>query len=929
MGNRSDLDAVLAAMRQAASSEQSKDTRDKGNRFERLIQAAFESDPGLGFDKVWFWDEYPGRRGGIDLGVDLVARDAETGDHVAIQCKFWAVERITLTGVNAFLAASSRDWCSKRILVNTAPGIEPHGWTQIRGAHPPCEVMNSDALGELRVNWWAMAESSDAVRRPRSWQRSSARRRKTRRVQKSRRRRSLAFYQVLLVSVALLIAAVSEGDIGGMVLLGSIAGILVLLRIRDWWQPSSSQSRSRLQRLRVQRRSERPAAVVAPSTQSALTPVPLSSSASSPSSLPPPPASAPVSPVQMTETSSDLRTAQPTLPSEVVSLASSHFGMSEREVVHRAKQMFGPDRAHRSADELSRLWNAIIDEQTAPKKPASPAAVEAETAARPGSADDLLADLTAEQQRAVTSSASPLCVIAGAGSGKTRVLTRRIAWQAMAGRIDPQHVLAVTFTRRAAGELRKRLRQLGLSDAVAAGTFHASALSMLRRYWEAKGESHPTILQSRTALLGDLRPDWGPKKLRNAEAKISWASSRMIAPEEYPEAIVALGRRSSGEDHEVAAVYRDYVIAKQERRCIDFDDMLDLARRVLPDDSDFATDQHRRQRHLLVDEFQDVNPLQFKLLEALRGPESTLVIVGDPKQAIFGWNGADPELLVQIDHHLPGVTRLHLTTNFRSSPEICEASARILNVQPQPTVRPSGAQPRVRELLGFVVPDDLATYEATEIAKAVRAAREPGAPWGDQAVLARTNPQLDPIRDAFHRAGIPVRSRSEQAVLQIPEVEDFLLDYEEADRLSMLVGDLDRMASAESVGEVWGRLLEFARDALALDPASTVEDLVDALRSDDGLTPIEDGVDLSTIHRAKGLEWPVVHLIGVENGYLPDYRNTTGERRREERRLLYVAASRAESELHLSWCRLRDGGGRTPRKRHPSPWVKCLMPADR
>jgi len=598
--------------------------------------------------------------------------------------------------------------------------------------------------------------------------------------------------------------------------------------------------------------------------------------------------------------------------------------MLREEVVSRAEKVFGPGKADRSEDDLSRLWNAIVDEQTASREPASLAATPIEAAVQTGSVEDLLADLTEEQQLAVTSSASPLCVIAGAGSGKTRVLTRRIAYQAATGAVDPQHVLAVTFTRRAAGELRKRLRQLGLYDAVAAGTFHASALAMLRRYWEAKGESYPVILQSRVALLGDLRPDWSPKKLRNVDAKISWASARMITPEEYSEAIAAAGGRGSDEGHEVAAVYRDYVNAKQERRCIDFDDMLDLARRVLTDDPGFASDQHRRQRHLLVDEFQDVNPLQFKLLEAWLGPESTLVVVGDPRQAIFGWNGAEPELLNQLHFHLAGLTRIRLSTNFRSTPEICVAAAQILGVRPQPAVQPNGEPPLVRELLGFGVPDDLATYEASEIAKAVLAAHQTGEPWGAQVILARTNPQLDPIRDALDRAGIPVRSRIEQTLMQIPEVQEFLLDYEEADCLSELVDDLARKVATEDAVEVWGHLLEFARDALALDSASTVRDLVDALQSDDGLMPIEDGVDLSTIHRAKGLEWPIVHLVGAENGYLPDYRNRMGERRKEERRLLYVAASRAERQLHISWCRLRERAGGIHRKRDPSPWIKDL-----
>lgn len=926
--------------------------RDKGARFERLIRAAFEADPGMGYDKVWLWQDYPGRKGGQDLGVDLVARHADTGSHVAIQCKFWKSQNITLRDVNAFLAASGRSRFAGRILVHTAPGIEGYGWTQIREAHPPCDVVTLTDLRRMQVDWWSLAEASGAAARQHgipAW--PVADRRQIRGMRARLRHRTRGFFIALVVSAVLLISAVAENRIGGVVLLGTITACLVALRINDYWDalaaPSTQPTAKRSETAGSASPGpiEDPATYLPPSVPATERPSPPSQSfpsqpapqsdqmpsAPQRSSLPPPPPPSQVPPPEADEQESQAepRSEQPERASDVVNLARRYFGMPQPEVVRRAEGMFGPGRADRSTADLSRLWNAIIDEQTVLKRSAQPPIQQPGPVTLARSAEDLLSDLTPEQCKAVTISVSPLCVIAGAGSGKTRVLTRRIAYQAITGAIDPQHVLAVTFTRRAAGELRKRLRQLGIADAVAAGTFHASALSMLRRHWEAKGESHPTILQSRTALLGDLRPDWGPKKLRTAEASISWATARMVTPEEYPGAIATGGRRDSSEDHEVAALYRDYVIAKQERRCIDFDDMLDLARRALADDPAFAADQHRRQRHLLVDEFQDVNPLQFELLKAWLGRESTLVVVGDPRQAIFGWNGADPELLVQIDQHLHGVTRVSLGTNFRSTPEICEASGKVLNVRPQPTVRPNGMQPRVRELLGLVVPADLATYEASEIAKAVRAAHRPGTPWGDQAILARTNPQLDPIRDALNMAGIPVRSRSEQTLLQIPEIQDFLLDYEETDRLSILVGDLEGMATADIVSEVWDHLLEFARDALALDPVSSVRDLVDALQSDDGLTPIEDGVDLSTIHRAKGLEWPVVHLIAAEDGYHPDYRNRMGERRREERRLLYVAASRAETELHISWCRLRDRGSRSPRKRYPSPWIKGLLDTPR
>lgn len=554
-------------------------------------------------------------------------------------------------------------------------------------------------------------------------------------------------------------------------------------------------------------------------------------------------------------------------------------------------------------------------------------------------ADRLLDGLTEEQREVVTSTASPLCVLAGAGSGKTRVLTHRIAWQAASGLIDPQHVLALTFTRRAAGELRKRLRGLGLVQEVAAGTFHASALAMLRRCWAERGERQPTILQRRLSLLKDLRPDWGWASLYRVDDEIAWASRQLISPDEYLERAAAAGRRGSLKAADAAEAYRDYVDAKRERGLVDFDDMLTLARRALISDSRFAAEQHRRQRHLLVDEFQDVNLLQFKLLEAWQGPESTLVVVGDPKQAIFAWNGAEPELLEQIDKHLSGVSVVPLSTNFRSTPQILGAAARILDVEPQPAIKPPGKQPSVRQLIGWVPEGaDTAIYEAREIVKAVLSAHRAGARWSRQAVLARTNKQLPPIEAALTEAGIPVRKHDKKlARREIRQIESLLEQYEPTDELSLLITNLSTEASAveakrnaedghvrtEDCGWLRASLLEFARDAVALDPSGTVDDLRLALDDDEGWLPLDDGVDLSTIHKAKGLEWPIVHIVGAEEGYLPHYWSRNESALKEDQRLFYVAVTRAEQVLNVSWCRIRTRGSRTY-KQEPSPWLGAV-----
>jgi len=646
------------------------------------------------------------------------------------------------------------------------------------------------------------------------------------------------------------------------------------------------------------------------------------------------------------------------------------------------------------------------------------------------SAEALLAGLTDEQRDAVTTAASPLCILAGAGSGKTRVLTRRIAWQSASGAIDPRRVLAVTFTRRAAGELRRRLRGLGLADEVAAGTFHAVALAMLRRYWSENRIKPPAILQSRRALLRDLQSRWDTQTLSAVDNEIGWARARMVTPDGYLEAAAAARRRvPSLKTAAVADAYRAYGAAKQRRRLVDFDDILALAHQTLSRDTQFAAAQHWRQRHLLIDEFQDVNPLQFEVLKAWLGDESTLVVVGDPKQAIYAWNGAEPDLLAHIDRHLPGVAVTSLSVNFRSTPEILAAAALLAGSDAQPAAQPRGDDPTLRELLGpaprggpvaqptaadsgrgraqrapqylapgTVVPQsaahartvrargkgrteraprvrtagdlDVTVQEAAGIARAVRGAHRSGAPWAHQAVLARTNEQLPPIQEALSRAGIPVRSRNTRGLLRFPEVEDWLAAYDRSGPVSLLVADLAAevsiagpgsfaasatrgrseasfgsvvLARSEASGATANRqanrgfagtaadssgllaqLVELARDALALDPALSIADFSESLRSDDGPSPPADGVDLSTFHQAKGLEWPIVHLIGVEDGYVPHYRSKTRSALAEERRLLYVAATRAERELHISWCRSRRIGDKIVDRR-PSPWIEALV----
>lgn len=266
----------------------------------------------------------------------------------------------------------------------------------------------------------------------------------------------------------------------------------------------------------------------------------------------------------------------------------------------------------------------------------------------------ILAGLNDEQLAGVTSNARLLVIRAGAGSGKTRVLTRRIAYGAATDQLDPRRVLALTFTRKAAGELNTRLRQLGLRESAAAGTFHAIALSQLRQKWAERGETPPTLLDRKVGFVARLVPRVNDRTTPlDLVAEIEWAKARRILPEKYAEAAGNHDRKPPMEPERVARIYEEYEAAKAKRNLMDFDDILILCGRMLQRDRSAAEAFRWSFRHLFVDEFQDVNPLQFALLKVFAGPEPDLCVVGDSRQAIYAWNGADSDYLDNFATHFP------------------------------------------------------------------------------------------------------------------------------------------------------------------------------------------------------------------------------------------------------------------------------------
>jgi ATP-dependent DNA helicase UvrD/PcrA len=546
---------------------------------------------------------------------------------------------------------------------------------------------------------------------------------------------------------------------------------------------------------------------------------------------------------------------------------------------------------------------------------------------RRGVADELLEGLSSDQRRAVTSIASPLCVLAGAGTGKTRVLTRRIAYQLLTGRVAAEHVLALTFTRKAATELDKRLSQLGLREQITAGTFHAVAAAQLRRWWADRGRQAPTLLTAPGGLLQNLAGEQPVLRgIGSGElaAEIAWAQARSIEPAAYQEEVRTSGRTPPAPAPEMARLYGAYRRTKQLRGLVDFDDLLACCAEAIEQDPRFARAQHWRWRHLFVDEFQDLNPLQYRLLLAWVRGGAFLSVVGDPNQAIYGWNGADPGLLDELSSRWSETEVVHLDDNHRCSPQVVAAGVSVLGPRGRRlrSQRPDGPDPAVR-----VYGTDRA--EAMGVAAEVADAHGAGLAWSRMAVLTRTNAQLRVIQSSFDDAGVPTEALRRAGLLDHPGVMAALPELRrQADRpVALAMADL-RAAADDASGEVAAALLALsglARDFRRMDQTATVGGFLAWLPAAAAreAPPHAASVCLSSFHRAKGLEWRAVWVCGLERGLVPLGRAVSKAAVDEERRLLYVALTRAEHELHCSWSASRQFDGQTV-AREPSPWLEAI-----
>lgn len=553
----------------------------------------------------------------------------------------------------------------------------------------------------------------------------------------------------------------------------------------------------------------------------------------------------------------------------------------------------------------------------------------------PAPGDDLLVGLTPAQQHAVTVDAAPLCVLAGAGAGKTRVLTRRVAYRVATGSADASHVLVITFTRKAAGEIGQRLTTLGLRDRLQAGTFHAVAAAQLRRWWADRGVSAPTLLERKGRLLGPLaasRPGLSGIPVGELAGHLEWAKARLIGPDGF-EAAVAGGRRLlPAPAGAIAGLYRRYEDEKRRRGLLDFDDLLSRCADAFDTDPAFASAQRWRWRHVFVDEFQDVNPLQHRLLLAWLGTGTDLCVVGDPNQAIYSWNGADPGLLDDVTRRWPSATVVRLDDNHRCSPQIVASAAAVLGTPGSQlrSSRPDGPPPAIR-----AYPSDEA--EAHGVAGALRAAHDRGLAWSDMAVLVRTNAQVGAFCEAFELAGVPHRAPGRAALLDDPAVAAAVRDWQRApgQPVQMAAADLAEALAAgralsgvplagDDAAAALAALLDLARTFERFEGPGTVSGLLTWIKAAAGDRPGADSaVTVCSFHRAKGLEWKAVWVCGLEVGLVPIGRAEGPAALAEERRLLYVALTRAEVDLACSWSETRRFGAR-PVPRSPSPWLGLI-----
>jgi DNA helicase II / ATP-dependent DNA helicase PcrA len=584
----------------------------------------------------------------------------------------------------------------------------------------------------------------------------------------------------------------------------------------------------------------------------------------------------------------------------------------------------------------------------------------------------LLADLDAEQRQVALAPPGPVCVLAGAGTGKTRAVAHRIAYLAATAQADPGRILAVTFTTRAAGELRGRLRQLGLRapDArlgkVQARTFHSAALRQLTHFWPSTvGGPAPRVLESKIGLVAEaarrLRISAGLAELRDAAGEIEWAKVTQVRPADYASATARAGRNPPLDAATVGRIFACYEELRTERHLVDFESVLELTAAVLAEYPLAARSVHARYTCFVVDEYQDVNPLQKLLLDVWLGGRDSICVVGDPRQTIYSFTGATPAYLTRFPAEFPTALVIRLVRNYRSTPQVVTLANTIAAAAPDGRAPRAGAPDRPRAVIPAVVPGgsrpaalvaqrpagpapQITEYpdepaEVAAVARQVRALMSAGLPAAEIAVLVRTNAQTQGLEQALAQAGVPFQLRGAERFFERDEVRQAVALLRAASRSAAAPGDpaAEIRPILASIGltpqppggrgtardrwESLEALAQLATDFFAASPAAGLPELAAelAVRGELGHAPAMAGVTLASLHSAKGLEWQAVFLPGLTDGIVPIVYAQTEEAIEEERRLLYVGITRARERLYLSWALARVPGGR--RSRAPSRFL--------
>jgi DNA helicase-2/ATP-dependent DNA helicase PcrA len=537
--------------------------------------------------------------------------------------------------------------------------------------------------------------------------------------------------------------------------------------------------------------------------------------------------------------------------------------------------------------------------------------------------DEILAALDPDQRAVALASRGPVCVIAGAGTGKTRAITHRIAYAAAIGTMDPQKVLALTFTAKAAGEMRARLRSLGVPT-VAARTIHSAALKQLLYFWPSVfGGRTPDLITTKTGFLTEAINRAGlsdsvratnRELMRDIASEIEWAKVSQVAPSDYVDEISKRMQKPRVLPEQMVQIYTAYESVKKQELAIDFEDVLLLCAAMLEEEREVRERVQDQYRYFTIDEYQDVSPVQQRLINAWLGKRNDICVVGDPAQTIYSFAGATPVFLNTFTQRFPDAEVIRLSTGYRSTPEITFAANALLRhgAMGQELVAQNdhGSAPSVVGYSDEVAEVNGVLSEITELLSA-------GTPPHEVAILARTNSQLKSIERAMQKVNLPYQVRSTERFFDRREVRDFLSEVRKASVIPAegqgWIDELRTLAQPYLTGE-------------AIDGIAALLHLARELDGDENFTPktlrgylreVEDRVQqnnpptmpvitLATLHAAKGLEWERVFLIGASEGQLPVSDASIDE----ERRLFYVGITRAKADLHISY------------RKSPSPFLR-------